>query len=223
MNRLAATRLNLVRAVRRLERLRRGAAILRRKREALVTELFHLARPAADARTQIAATAVLAYPSLLAALARHGRSGVRALSWPGRELEVTLAPGSVWGVVVTRLVERPPVVRTLPARGVAPGSAGMAAVRGMAEFERFTELLLDAAPREMLLRRLGEALARTSRQVHTLEHRLSPRLREDIGRVRLALEEREREERVRLQRLLGRRRPVDRRSHASSASVTAAS
>lgn len=201
---LAPTRLNLVRAVRRLERLSRGAAVLRRKREALVTELFRLARPAADAREQIAAAALRAYPRLGGALAEQGLSGVRAIGWPGRELTVDVLPGSVWGVVVSRIVSRPPVARTLGARGTAPAGTGPAAVQAATEFERLTELLLDAAPREMLLRRLGQALAQTSRQVHSLEHRVSPRLRGDIARVRQVLDEREREERFRLRRIITR-------------------
>ena len=198
---LAPTRLNLVRAVRRLERLSRGAAVLRRKREALVTELFRLARPAADAREQITTAARRAYPLLGEALALHGQSGVRASGWPGRELAVEVEPGSVWGVVVSRIVSLPPVARTLGARGTAPAGTGPAAAQAATEFEHLTELLLDAAPREMLLRRLGQALAQTSRQVHSLEHRLTPRLRGDVARVRQVLEEREREERLRLQSL----------------------
>jgi vacuolar-type H+-ATPase subunit D/Vma8 len=66
-------------------------------------------------------------------------------------------------------------------------------------------LLLDAAPQEMLLRRVGEALAQTSRQVHTLERRVSPQLERDIARVRRILDEREREERLRLSNLLRKR------------------
>ncbi|HEY6225402.1 MAG TPA: V-type ATP synthase subunit D [Gemmatimonadales bacterium] len=198
--RLAPTRLALVRANRRLQRLSRGAAVLRRKREALVTELFRIARPAADARDAIARVAREAYPHLLAALAKHGFSGLRAIAWPGRDLTVDLEPGSVWGVVVSRIVARPPIRRTLGARGTAPAGTGLAAERATDGFERLTELLLDAAPREMLLRRLGQALARTSRQVRMLEHRVSPRLQRDIARVRQALDEREREERLRVSR-----------------------
>ncbi len=201
---LAPTRLNLVRAVRRLERLSRGAAVLRRKREALVTELFRLARPAADAREQIADSAGRAYPQLGRALADLGLAGVRATGWPGRDLMVDVVPGSVWGVVVSRIASLPRVARTLGARGTSPPGTGLAAVLAAAEFERLTELLLDAAPREMLLRRLGQALAQTSRQVHSLEHRLSPRLRGDIARVRQVLDEREREERYRLRRIITR-------------------
>ena len=198
--RLAPTRLALVRANRRLQRLSRGTAVLRRKREALVTELFRIARPAADARDAIARVAREAYPYLLAALAKHGFSGLRAIAWPGRDLTVDLEPGSVWGVVVSRIVARPPIRRTLGARGTAPAGTGLAAERATDGFERLTELLLDAAPREMLLRRLGQALARTSRQVRMLEHRVSPRLQRDIARVRQALDEREREERLRVSR-----------------------
>jgi V/A-type H+-transporting ATPase subunit D len=205
---LPATRLNLLRARRRLERLTKGAELLRRKREALVTELFRLARPAADARAQIADVARRAYPLVLEALTRHGLAGVRAIGWPTRDLLVEVAPGSVWGVVVSRIVSRPPVPRTLGARGTAPALTGPGAVQAATAFEHLTELLLDAAPQEMLLRRLGEALAQTSRQVHTLERRLSPQLERDISRVGRVLDEREREERLRLSKLLRHRRLV---------------
>ena len=51
---------------------------------------------------------------------------------------------------------------------------------------------------EMLLRRLGEALARTSRQVNMLEQRLAPTLSDQVARMRRTLDEREREEHRRL-------------------------
>jgi V/A-type H+-transporting ATPase subunit D len=202
---IAPTRLNLLRTRRRLERLTKGADLLRRKREALVAELFRLARPAADARLQIDAAARQAYPLLVQALAEHGLSGLRAIAWPTRDLRVEVVPGSVWGVVVSRILSRVPIPRTLGARGMGP-AAGLGTLRAAAEFERLAELLLEAAPQEMLLRRVGEALAQTSRQVHTLERRVSPRLEADITRVRRVLDEREREERLRLSNLLRRRR-----------------
>jgi vacuolar-type H+-ATPase subunit D/Vma8 len=71
----------MLRAVRRLERLSKGADLLRRKREALVTELFRLARPAADANAnrRRGASRVSAPRR---ALAEHGLAGVRAIGWP---------------------------------------------------------------------------------------------------------------------------------------------
>jgi vacuolar-type H+-ATPase subunit D/Vma8 len=107
----------------------------------------------------------------------------------------------VWGVPVARIVSRPPVARSIAARGHAPGLAGPASVEAAREFERLTELLLDAATREMLIRRLGDALAQASRQVHTLERRVAPTLVQQMTSVRHSLEEREREEHLRLKHL----------------------
>jgi H(+)-transporting ATP synthase subunit D len=193
--------MNLLRTARRLGQVTRGVGLLRRKREALVTELFRLARPAADARAQIADVTARAYPLLLASLGIHGHTGLRALAWPRRDLRVEIEPGSTWGIIVSRISKRPPLARTLAARATSPGFTGPAASATAAEFERLADLLLEAAPREMLIRRLGEALAQTSRQVNTLERRLAPALRVSVTHMRRALDEREREERLRLKHL----------------------
>lgn len=201
MERPSPTRLNLLRAARRLAQVTRGVGLLRRKREALVTELFKLARPAADARARIADAGTHAYPLLLAALSLHGRAGLRSLAWPERLIDVEIEGGSVWGIAVSRIVAHPVLARTLTARGTAPGWTGPAAAAAASAFERLADLLLEAAPREMLMRRVGEALSRTSRQVNTLERRLAPALRDTVTGMRRALDEREREERLRLKRL----------------------
>jgi V/A-type H+-transporting ATPase subunit D len=190
--------MNLLRAARRLARVNKGVELLRRKREALVSELFRLARPAADARARVEAEARRAYPALWRALAAHGRTGLTALAWPARDVMVEVAPGVVWGVAVSRIEARAPARRTLPARGTPPAAAGPVAVEAASRFEALADQLLEAAPREMLLRRLGEALAQTSRQVNTLERRLAPTLVSQIATVRRTLEEREREEHRRL-------------------------
>lgn len=201
MERSSPTRLNLLRAARRLVQVTHSVGLLRRKREALVAELFRLARPAADARAQIATVGARAYPLLLTALAVHGRTGLRALAWPESNVEVDVEPGTVWGIVVSRIAARPPLARTVAARATAPALTGPAASAAATEFERLADLLLEAAPREMLMRRLGEALTQTSRRVNTLERRVAPELRAVVTGIRRALDEREREERLRLKRL----------------------
>src|SRR6266496_6171163 len=116
-------------------------------------------------------------------ISAHGLIGLRALAWPARDILLEIEPGSVWGIVVSTIARRPPLTRTLGARGTAPGGTGPATVRATGEFERLVELLLDAAPREMLIRRLGEALSQTSRQVNTLERRVAPTLRLQVASV----------------------------------------
>ncbi|HEU5041261.1 MAG TPA: V-type ATP synthase subunit D, partial [Gemmatimonadales bacterium] len=123
----APTRQNLLALQRRLERVDKGTALLRRKREALVAELFRLARPAASARVSIVDRAASAYPALLAALSREGVDGLRALGWPSRDLRVRIRSGQVWGVAIAEILDRPPVRRTPQARGVPPSAASGAA------------------------------------------------------------------------------------------------
>ncbi|HEX6107255.1 MAG TPA: V-type ATP synthase subunit D [Gemmatimonadales bacterium] len=202
----APTRQNLLALQRRLERVDKGTTLLRRKREALVAELFRLARPAATARISIADHAAAAYPMLIDALAKEGSVGLRALGWPARDLRVSIRSGQVWGVAVAEILERPMVRRTPHARGVPPPGTSGAAAEATTAFEELTDLLLEAANREALLRRLGEALNRTSRQVNTLERRLQPTLRGQLTEIHRTLDEREREERLRLARLLAKER-----------------
>jgi len=83
---------------------------------------------------------------------------------------------------------------------------GPAAEETASRFETLIDLLLQAAPHELLMRRLGEALSQTSRQVNTLERRVSPGLEHQIATTRRTLDEREREEHLRLRHLLKRRK-----------------
>ena len=203
--RLAATRVNLLRARRQLARVEKGAGLLKRKREALVRELFRLARPAADLRTRIGTGFLEAYDSVLRALALHGRTSLRAMAWPERDLVVQIEPNQVWGINVSDIVERPRIRRTIDARGLAPGSAGPSVADAATQFENLAELLLDAAAGEERIRRLGDAAALSARRVRTLEQRITPRLHGQIASVQRTLEEREREEHLRLKRVQQRR------------------
>lgn len=203
--RIAATRINLLASRRRLALVQRGATLVRRKRDALVRELFRLARPAADVRTEIEAQFTEAYESLLAAFAVHGRTGLRSLALPARSVEVEISAAQVWGVPVSDLVRHGPIRRMVDARGVSPGTAGPATTDAARRFEELADRLLDVAAAEQRLRRIGEAVAEESRHLRTLEHRVAPALTSQIGSLKRALQEREREEYLRLKHLQSRR------------------
>ena len=205
-DRIAPTRASLLGARRRLARVLKGASLTRRKREALVTELFKLARPAVDVRQQLADTANAAAEALAGALAVHGISGLTAMAWPTGDPRVEVRPAQIWGLAVSDVIQRPALQRTLDARGLAPGDVGMAVEEAARRYEIFAELLIEAAPREQRVRRLSDAVATTSRRLRTLEQRVAPALQTQIISVRRDLDEREREERLRLQRLAAKRR-----------------
>lgn len=199
------TRLNLLRSRRRLERVREGADLLRRKREALVRELLRHARPAVDERERIGHAAAAAYPALVDGLAERGSTDLLATAEPVRDVGIGMRSTQVWGLAVGSVSEAPTVERTLEARGTAPGPTSPATIEAAQAFETLTQLLLEAAPREMLLRRLGQAVAQTSRQVRALERRVEPALTSAVSTMTNLLDEREREEHMRLRHFLRRR------------------
>lgn len=201
-----ATRSTLLRQVRRLEQVRKGAALLKRKRQALVNELFARARTALTSREAIEAQARRAWISISRARAFLGTDQLAPLGWPTRAIGIDLATVELWGLHVATLIERPTVVRSFAARGVMTGSGEAASQEAAREFEILIEQLIEAAPREHMMRRLGHALARTTRLVNTLEQRTAVRLNAEVIEIRRTLEEREREEHLRTKRLIRRRK-----------------
>ena len=204
--RAAATRSNLMRHRRRLQQVQKGAALLKRKRESLVDELFSRAKAAVTSRAAIDAQAREAWYALWEALATQGRDTLGPVGWPTRDIEVDLVPIELWGLKVAELAHRPAVVRGLAARGVLPAAGEAASDEAARDFEGLIEQLLDAAPREHMMRRLGQALSRTTRLVNTLEQRVAVELSANLASIRRTLEEREREEHQRVKRLMARRR-----------------
>ena len=213
--RFVPTRATLIRSRRQLAQVRKGSTLLRRKREALVTELFRAARPAADARASIEERLRQAYPRLLEALAIHGGTGLAALSWPARDVVVEVRAAQVWGIPVSEVTRLAPLRRTVDARGISPSGGGPTAAALAERFEGIVESLLDSATVEQRIRRLGDAVGRSSRQLRTLERRVEPQLEGQIMLVRRALDEREREEHLRLKHV--QKKIVAKRAAATAA------
>jgi V/A-type H+-transporting ATPase subunit D len=206
LGKAAATRSNLLRLRHRLAQVERGASLLRRKRESLVSELFERARPAVDSRRAIEEQALVAYRALLEALATTGQRDLRALGWPAREVTIEVEPHEAWGIRGVALAARPMLVRGFAARGIAAGPGDSTASEAARQFEIFLEQLLAAAPEEMFIRRLADALRHVTRLVNTLEQRVSVSLDRDVVGMQRTLEEREREEHLRLKHVVARRK-----------------
>jgi V/A-type H+-transporting ATPase subunit D len=201
-----------VRASAQLERVRKGRELLDRKREALITELFRSARPALDARQRVEERANEAYRALIEALSAHGEAALEVYAWPRRDVELELAHHQVWGITVPSVLSHTPIRRTLTTRETAAPAVGLAAAQTAAEFERLVELVIEALPKEQLVRRLGAALQKATRQVNTLQLRVEPSLSKELTTLKSMLEERERDERSRLRHVLRRRKTAAKRT-----------
>lgn len=199
------SRLELLRLRRLRGRAQHGAKLLRKKREALLAELFRHAKVAGETHARLAELMQSAATALLDARALHSDAELAAAALPQRDYQVATEPRRVWGLDILDVTSRPDVQRTLAARGTTPLASGLALAEASAAFERLVDQALEAAPRELLVRQLAAALARTSRQVNTLDAKLVPRLTADVLRTVRALEERERDERVRVQYLQANR------------------
>ena len=110
----------------------------------------------------------------------------------------------VWGVP-TPTVTAPPLARAADARGTSPTSWGIAGVEAARRYEEALEVLLRIASRELHLARLGEEIQETSRRINGLEQLVLPGLAREAARISAALDERDREDAVRLKRLRARR------------------
>lgn len=204
---LRITRSSLMRLSRRLDQVEKGAALLEKRRDALVIQLFARVRPTLDARRVIEQQAGQAYRALIDALATSGRGDLAAFGWPGRALHIQrVDPAAAGSAVPDRFARPPTLVRGPAARAMVPGQFDAAAEQAAQAFERLLETLLATAPEDFAIRQLGRDLARTVRQVNVLEQRVAVDLTRARVHVRRTLDEREREEAIRLRRIAAQAR-----------------
>jgi V/A-type H+-transporting ATPase subunit D len=117
----------------------------------------------------------------------------------GREVPIDVSLRRVWGVP-TPTVSAPPLVRAADGRGTSATSWGPSGAEAARRHEEALEALLRIASRELHLARLGEEIQATSRRINALEQLLLPSLAREAARIEGALDERDREDAVRLKR-----------------------
>ncbi|HET8723626.1 MAG TPA: V-type ATP synthase subunit D [Anaeromyxobacteraceae bacterium] len=200
MSRTPTTRMGLLEVRSRLGLATRGARLLRGKREVLANEFFRLAREVVAGRERLDAALADAGQSLAVARAREGAGPVESLAVAGaREVPVTVTHRRVWGVAVPR-VEAPRLVRGPAQRGVSTAGLSLSVLDAARRHEEALELLLAIASRELHLRRVGAEIRDTSRRINALEQLLAPALERESARVESVLDERAREDAIRLKR-----------------------
>lgn len=205
MERLAPTRMSLLATRARREIAKKGATLLRGKREALASEFFRLMHGVVAGRARLDETLREASRALTLARALDGddRLGSLALA-AGREIPVEIEPRKVWGVP-TPEVRGPRLVRAVDARGSSPLDWSLGAAEAARRHEEALEVLLEICSREIRLERVGAEIRKTSARINALEQALIPRLEAEARRIALSLEEREREDVSRLKRFKEKR------------------
>jgi V/A-type H+-transporting ATPase subunit D len=195
------TRTNLLALKARNEAARKGLELLRGKREALVRELLAVMDQVVASRDLLREIMERAASALAVAQGLSGRADVASAAFAARrDIPLEIVERNVWGVRFPE-IGHSRVVRSSDARGYALSGVSSATNAAAREFEGALEAALRIAAVETRLARIGGEVRKGTRMINALTEVILPRLRRRIRLVRLALEEREREDAFRLRRL----------------------
>ncbi|MDI6785452.1 MAG: V-type ATP synthase subunit D [bacterium] len=205
MEHVSPTRMNLLAKKGQLKIALQGANLLKKKRDALMEEFIKEARSLADSRDQLNRDLQKGISVLIVALAVDGFHKIRSTSFAcQRDLYVKLTEKNIWGIKVAE-VEKIQVKRRVYDRGYSLVSTSSRIDEVALSFEEIVEQVIDIAPTEVKIKRLGEEIQKTSRRISALEQKLIPSLGKDIGFIQEVLSEREREDIYRLKKIKKKR------------------
>jgi V/A-type H+-transporting ATPase subunit D len=205
MEPISPTRMNLLAKRDQIKLARQGADLLNRKKDALLRAFFDLVAEAYELRARLAENLRQAIPAIVLAEATHGRPGLAsAAAAAATDVELQIRPRNLWGVRVIDM-QHNYRVRDILARPYSPRSTELSVDQVAAGFEQIVLDILDLAPREVRLRRIGDDIRRTNRKINALEQQLLPRLESQARYINQVLEERARDDVIRLKRLKKKR------------------
>lgn len=200
MAKTSPTRMNLLSRKSQLSLAREGVQLLKHKREVLMSEFMNLVKPLMDKQHQLHDEVVKAFHCMNTARAIDGWGGLQSAALlREKQVSVDITIEKKWGIEIPKIE----AVEGLGVRFREPysHSTSLRIFETRERFEKILNQILEIAPLEASLRRLGREIQKTTRRINALEIMLMPRLWEEIRYIRSTLEEREREDNYRLRRI----------------------
>lgn len=198
MENVSPTRMNLLARKGQVALARQGVDLLKKKRDALVSEFFSVVRSTLGWRQRLNSTAQEAVDILNLAAAMEGRPALESLGLAAqREISLQVAEKNVWGIKIPE-IEAGGLKRDAYGRGYHPSAASARALKSTELFEELLDLLVEVAGNETRLKKLGQEIKKTTRRVNALEQIVIPRILREIAYIKGVLEQREREDIFRL-------------------------
>ncbi len=189
------TRMELLALKNRMKLAERGHNLLREKRDSLIMEFFNTISEIKDAREKVDNSLTEAFSALTQAKMIMGPTRVIEFAYASKfEADLKISTRSMMGV-------RVPVLSVEQHSSKLPYSLSDSSTKFDVMSEKFKEALkaiVRLAEVESTVKRLALEIERTKRRVSALETVVIPRLDATVRFVKLALEEREREDFVRL-------------------------
>ena len=195
------TRMELLRLKNRMRLAERGHDLLKEKRDSLIMEFFNAIAEIKEARQTVEASLSEAFSSFTQAKMIMGPARVIEFAYASKvQTDISIATRSMMGVRVPVMsVEQhvPELPYSLP-----DSSARLDTMS--TKFREALKSLVRLAEIESTVKRLALEIERTKRRVSALETIVIPSLDATARFVRLALEEREREDFMRLKMIRDR-------------------
>lgn len=205
MENISPTRMNLLQRRSQIILALQGVELLKRKRDALVSNFFEVARKASRSRQELEELSRQAHLSLAFSKAYGKPENIRVAEISSeRDILSEIETKNIWGVRVPE-IKTPHLKREPWERDWNPAFQNFHLLKASEEFERLMERIISLANDEIKIERLGQEIKKTTRRVNALEQVVVPRIRGEIAFIKAALEEREREDTFRLKRLKKKR------------------
>jgi V/A-type H+-transporting ATPase subunit D len=190
------TRINLILTKKILKIAESGHDVLEKKRDVLIRELRHFAYDAKKLREEMTSALVMAFQSLRDAKIMMGPETVENIALASSsKVGVVLDHRSIMGVTV-------PIVKFQKEKDVKPdyGFADTSASldRAFKVFYNLLDFIVQLAETEGIIFQIANDIQKTQKRVNALEHVFIPMYSETVEHIDLVLEEKEREEFVRM-------------------------
>ncbi len=220
MEQVHPTRMELIKKRAQIKLAEQGRDLLREKMDALIQEFFHIMVSVSRSREELEIAAEAAQRSLCVAEAVDDLVALKSASFATkRALSVDIRGKNIMGVPVP-LVERKSVAQSVLDRGYSMIGTSGRIDEAAERYEVELDLIIGLAETETSLRRLGDEIQMNRRRVNALEQVLIPELKRQRKYIKLAIEEREREDLYRLKKVKG---ILERRRNATKKKQPAAS
>jgi V/A-type H+/Na+-transporting ATPase subunit D len=213
------TRMELIKKNSQIKLAEQGRDLLREKMDALIQEFFNIMVSVSKSREELDIAAVAAQRSLCVAEAVDDLVALKSASFATkRALTLDIRGKNIMGVPVP-LVERKTVSKSVLERGYSMIGTSGRIDEAAERYETELDLIIELAETETSLRRLGDEIQNNRRRVNALEQVLIPELKRQAKYIKVAIEEREREDLFRLKKvkkLLERRKAAKKKLSPAS-------
>jgi V/A-type H+-transporting ATPase subunit D len=203
MEQVNPTRMELMKKKAQIRLAEQGRDLLREKMDALIQEFFKMLSNVSRSRDELEKVSQSADLALLIAQAVDDPVTLKSASFATRRaITVDITGKNIMGVPVP-VIEKKRVSKSMFERGY-----GIIATSGRIDetaerFEAELDLLIELAETETAMRRLGAEIQMNRRRVNALEQILIPDLKIQAKYIKIAIEEREREDIYRLKKVKG--------------------